>query len=153
MKQANKENLAYIINGLSMIAFFFLSSMIDIPLQIPILNLAGWILLGLGVLLVLLSSWTLLRHRGKGLIDWGIYGLVRHPMYLGAMLLFISWSFLLPHWTTLALTTLNVAIVYRFILQADSRNVEVFGKEYEQYAKEVPRINIMAGFIRSLRVG
>ena len=109
--------------------------------------------MGLGIFLILVSSYALIRNRGKGLIDWGIYGIVRHPMYVGAILIFLSWAFLLPHWLTLLLTLTNIAVVYWFILQADRQNIGLFGSQYEQYMESVPRVNILAGFLKSLRKG
>jgi protein-S-isoprenylcysteine O-methyltransferase Ste14 len=153
MKQEVKETLGYIINGISIAVYFFLLFAIGDPLGCPYFEYIGWILLGLGIFLILVSSYTLIRNRGKGLIDWGIYGIVRHPMYVGAILIFLSWAFLLPHWLTLLLTLTNIAIIYWFILQGDRRNIELFGGEYEQYIESVPRVNILAGFLKSLKKG
>lgn len=153
MKQEVKETLGYIINGISIAVYFFLLFAIGNPLGFPYFEYIGWILLGSGIFLILVSSYALIRNRGKGLIDWGIYGIVRHPMYVGAILIFLSWTFLLPHWLTLLLTLTNIAIVYWFILQADRQNIGLFGSQYEQYMESVPRVNILAGFLKSLRKG
>jgi protein-S-isoprenylcysteine O-methyltransferase Ste14 len=151
MKREVKETLGYIVNGISIAVFFFLSSALDVSLGWPYLKYIGWVFSGLGIFLIVVSSYTLIRNRGKGLIDWGIYCIVRHPMYVGAIMLFLSWAFLLPHWLTLLLSLVNIAIVYWFILQGDRRNIELFGSEYEEYIERVPRVNILAGFLRSLR--
>jgi protein-S-isoprenylcysteine O-methyltransferase Ste14 len=151
MKQDVKTTLGFIVNGISIVAFFFLGSVIEIPIGWPYLKYIGWILLGLGIILVVVSAYTLISNRGKGLIDWGIYGIVRHPMYVGAMLIYLSWSFFLPHWLTLLLSLVNIAILYWFILQGDRRNIELFGSAYEQYIERVPRVNFLAGFLKSLR--
>lgn len=151
MKQKALENLGYIINGLSIAAFFFLGNVIDVSLRWPFFKYIGWILLGIGLLLIAVSTYTLISNRGKGLIDWGIYGIVRHPMYVGAMLAFLSWVFFLPHWLTLILSSINITIVYLFILQGERRNIELFGSEYERYIENVPRANFMTGLLKSLR--
>jgi protein-S-isoprenylcysteine O-methyltransferase Ste14 len=151
MRQKIFENLGYFINGLSIAAFFFLGNVIDVSLHSPLFRYIAWILLGIGILLIVISTYILIRNRGKGLIDWGIYGIVRHPMYVGAMLAFLSWVFFLPHWLTLLLSSINIVIVYLFILQGDRRNIELFGREYEQYMERVPRSNFVAGIFKSLR--
>ncbi|MFX1300954.1 MAG: methyltransferase family protein [Promethearchaeota archaeon] len=151
MKQKALENLGYIINGLSIAAFFFLGNVIDVSLRWPFFKYIGWILLGIGLLLIAVSTYTLISNRGKGLIDWGIYGIVRHPMYVGAMLAFLSWVFFLPHWLTLILSSINITIVYLFILQGERRNIELFGSEYERYIENVPRANFMTRLLKSLR--
>jgi protein-S-isoprenylcysteine O-methyltransferase Ste14 len=153
MKQETKNTLGYIVNGISIAVFFFLGSVIEISVRWPYLKYIGWILLGLGIFFVVASTYTLISNRGKGLIDWGIYSILRHPMYVGAMLIYLSWSFFLPHWLTLLLSLTNIVILYGFILQGDLRNVELFGSEYEQYIERVPRVNFLAGFLKSLRRG
>jgi len=151
MKESVKETIGYIINGSSILLYIFLASAIDDPLCCPYLHYTGWILLAVGIILILASFSTLFRNRGKGLIEWGIYGIVRHPMYVGAILMYLSWVFLLPNWLALLLAITNVVIVYWFILQADRRNLDFFGSEYEHYVNSVPRANIVSGFLKSLR--
>ena len=150
MKMDIKEILGYTINTISIAAFIFLASVIDYPFPWPYFLYIGLILLGFGIFLVVISILTQIRNRGKGLIDWGIYGIVRHPMYLGAMLLFLSWTFLLPHWLTSILSIANIAIVYWFILQGELKNIDLFGREYVAYSKRVPRLNIFTGFLKYL---
>jgi protein-S-isoprenylcysteine O-methyltransferase Ste14 len=148
MDQEMKENLGYLVNGISIAVIIYLGSVLDISLRWPFINIIGWILFGLGILFVVVSTYTLIRNRGKGLIDWGIYSIVRHPMYLGAIMLFLSWVFLIPHWITLLLSIVNIYIVYIFILQGDQRNIELFGSEYTQYIGNVPRLNFVAGILK-----
>ena len=151
MKQKVFENLGFIINGLSIAAFIFMGSIIDVSLRWLLFRYIGWLLLGIGFFMIAVSTYTLISNRGKGLINWGIYSIVRHPMYVGAMLSFFSWVFFLPHWLTLFLSSINIAIVYLFILKGDRRNIELFGSAYEQYIESVPRLNFIAGFLKSLR--
>jgi protein-S-isoprenylcysteine O-methyltransferase Ste14 len=151
MKQKALENLGFIVNGVSIAVFIFLGNAVDVPLRWPVFKVIGWVLLGIGLILIAVSTYTLISNRGKGLIDWGIYGFVRHPMYVGAIMAFSSWVFFLPHWATVLLSSLNIVIVYLFILQGERRNIELFDSEYEQYIERVPRVNFIAGFLRSLR--
>ena len=145
------ENLGLVVNGLSIGAFIFLANVVDVSLRWPLFKYIGWILLGIGLFLIAASTYTLIRNRGKGLIDWSIYGIVRHPMYVGAILAFLSWVFFLPHWLTLLLSSINIVIVYLFILQGERRNIELFGSDYETYMENVPRVNFIAGFFKTLR--
>jgi protein-S-isoprenylcysteine O-methyltransferase Ste14 len=151
MKKETKETLGYVVHVLSFASFFFLASTLDIPdISTPIKYLA-WILLGFGLALVVLSIATLASNRGAGLIEWGIYGIVRHPMYLGAMALFLSWIFFLPQWIIVLISLVNIAIVYWSILQGDRQNITKFGAPYSRYMEKVPRINLLAGLIRRLQ--
>jgi protein-S-isoprenylcysteine O-methyltransferase Ste14 len=151
MKRETKDTLGYVINGLSMAAFFFLASSLDVSVGLPLVKYLAWILLGFGMCLIVLSSVTLIRHREEGLIARGVYGIVRHPMYLGAIVLFLSWIFFVPHWAILLISSVNIAIVYWYILQGDCRNIEKFGSPYERYMQAVPRINLMAGLLRRVQ--
>jgi protein-S-isoprenylcysteine O-methyltransferase Ste14 len=143
--------MGYIFNGLSIALFFYLASILEVSDSWLALAYLGWIFLGLGVALVVLSIAALVSKRGTGLIDQGIYALVRHPMYLGAMLCFLSFFFFLPHWFIFVLSFANIAIVYRFILQGDQINVAKFGNAYRRYMETVPGINLLAGIFRRIQ--
>jgi protein-S-isoprenylcysteine O-methyltransferase Ste14 len=151
MKQQTQETLGYVVNGLSFGFFFYLASILDIPDVSPPIKYLAWILLGFGLVLVVLSIATLVSNREAGLIEWGIYGIVRHPMYLGAMLLFLSWILFLPHWIVVLISAVNIAIVYWFILQGERQNITKFDDTYRRYIETVPRINLLAGLIRRLQ--
>lgn len=151
MKQKTKEILGYIVNGLSIPVFFYLASTLGVPDVLSPTKYLAWILLGFGVVLVVLSIATLFSYREAGLIELGIYGIVRHPMYLGAMLFLLSWIFFHPHWIIVLISFVNIAIVYWFILQGESQNVIKFGDAYKRYMETVPRINLLAGVFRRLQ--
>ena len=151
MKQQTKETLGCVVNGLSIAMFFYLASILDAPDVSPLIKYLAWILFGFGFVLIVLSIATLVRDRGAGLIEWGIYGIVRHPMYLGAMVLFLSWILFLPHWIIVLISSLNIAIVYWSILQGEHQNISKFGDTYVRYMETVPRINLLAGLIRRLQ--
>lgn len=112
MKQETKETLGYAVNGLSFVLYFYLASILNIPDVSPTTKYLAWVLFGSGLVLIVLSIATLVSNRGAGLIEWGIYAIVRHPMYLGAMVLFLSWIFFLPHWIIVLISSVNIAIVY-----------------------------------------
>ena len=111
----------------------------------------GFVLLGFGLLLVLLSVLTL---RGQGtdkVTDKGVYGLVRHPMYLGGLLLFFSHVFFCQHWLVILSTIIAIVCCYQLILSADKRNAEKFGDDYKRYMKKVPRMNLLSGIKRKVQ--
>lgn len=74
---------------------------------------------------------------GKGLIKTGVYGIVRHPLYLSGIVLFISQPVITRNW----LTVQALAVIY-FIYGAfieEKRLIRRFGQEYIDYMKQVPR--------------
>jgi protein-S-isoprenylcysteine O-methyltransferase Ste14 len=151
MKQETKETSGYVVNGLSFALFFYLASILDVPDVSPPIKYLAWIILGFGLVLVVLSVVTLVSNREAGLVKWGIYGIVRHPMYLGAMVCFFSWIFFLPHWTIASISSVNIAIIYWQILQGERQNITKFGDTYRRYMETVPRINLLAGLVRYLQ--
>ena len=145
------ETLGYIVHVLSFASFFYLASTVDILPLPPTIQFFAWALLGSGVVLIVLSIVALSRSRGEGLIERGIYGIVCHPMYLGAIVLFLSWIFFCPHWSIILISAVNITIVYAFILQGERQNINKFGDVYEHYMESVPGINIVMGVVRRLQ--
>jgi protein-S-isoprenylcysteine O-methyltransferase Ste14 len=153
MNSKAQETIGYLINGLSIAVYIYLAFVLDVPDFLAPLRYFGWVLLVLGMGLVALSLAALVSNRGAGLMEGGIYGLVRHPMYLGAIVCFSSFFFFLPHWLILLLASVNIAVIYAFILQGDKQNLSKFGNAYRRYMERVPRINLLAGIVRRLRSG
>jgi len=123
------------------------------PPKIKGLVVVGYIILGLGGLFVTLSLVTLLRKGVDTVIDSGIFCIIRHPMYLGGILLFVSHLFIGQHWLIAINTMVASYCCYLTILSGDERNLEKFGEAYKQYMELVPRINFIYGIIRCIRRG
>jgi protein-S-isoprenylcysteine O-methyltransferase Ste14 len=121
--------------------------------------LAGAVWL-VGVALLVASILTL-RHRGQAsegrsyveteaLISTGVYGLVRHPLYLGWMVMYVAMVLLKPNWI-LALAGITGSVcVYWIAVQEEVSLKEKFGASYRRYMEAVPRFNLAAGAIRFL---
>lgn len=149
MKRETKDNLLMIIIGI----VFFLNMLLlqfASPILVELFYL-GWIILGIGALFVVLS---VLKLRGKGtsrVTDSGIYGIVRHPMYLGGLIMFLSHFFFGQNWMIAVNTLIGILCCYQSILSGDQRNLEKFGEDYKQYMERVPRINFISGIVRVVR--
>ena len=111
----------------------------------------GWIIFGVGAFLYVLSVFTLRRKGVSSIVESGIYGIVRHPMYLGAMVMFFSHIFLGQNWIVAIGTIVAIVCCYLIILSGDQRNIEKFGDDYKRYMQKVPRMNFALGVIRLLR--
>jgi protein-S-isoprenylcysteine O-methyltransferase Ste14 len=152
MKRISLDTAGMAVNGLSIALFFYLASTLDVP-NVPIIfKCFAWLLFTAGLILIILSAGTLMANREADLMDRGVYGVIRHPMYLGAMLLFLAWIFFLPHWIVLIVSFTNIVIVYWFTLQGERNNISKFGDTYKQYMERVPRINLIVGLFRILRI-
>ena len=67
------------------------------------------------------------------------------------MLVFVALIFLAQHWLVLALAVLGIICVYLITIQEERRLISRFGEEYLDYARDVPRFNILAGALQVLR--
>jgi protein-S-isoprenylcysteine O-methyltransferase Ste14 len=145
------EVSGYAVNSGSILMFIYLVSTFEITDGLRSLRYIGWVLIIFGFSLMVLSILSLFRNKGAGLIEGGVYGIVRHPMYLGAMLCFLSFVFFFPHWLSPFISSADIAIIFWFILEEEKQDRIRFGKVYEQYVKTVPGINLSAGIYRRLR--
>jgi len=148
MKQEAKDNILMVILG---ITFFLNIIMMNLfPPTIEELVVAGYTILGIGALFFILSVYTLRRKGTGNVVDSGIYSIVRHPMYLGGMVMFFSHIFLGQNWIVAISTIVGIVCCYIIILSADQRNIEKFGDDYKLYIQKVPRANFLLGIIRLL---
>ena len=152
MSGKTKDN---ILMGITGVVFFLNMLMLNIPLLnvsfIEELIIVGWILLGIGALFVLLSVLKLRRKGTSNVIDSGVYGVVRHPMYLGGMVMFLSHIFFGQKWIILISTVIGVYCCYLLIHSEDQQNIEKFGDDYKRYKEKVPGMNFVIGVIRMLQ--
>jgi len=146
MRRDTKENILMVILGIT----FFLNIIIMnlFPPTIEKLVIVGYIILGIGALFFILSVFTLRKKGTSHVVDSGIYGIVRHPMYLGAMVMFFSHIFFGQNWIVVISTVIAIMCCYLIIKLGDQRNIEKFGEEYKIYMQKVPRMNFFAGIIR-----
>jgi protein-S-isoprenylcysteine O-methyltransferase Ste14 len=143
-----KENASYAVHILTFIAYFVLLFVLETPPALHFLQCIGLVLFVFGILFLVFSLFALLRNKRGKLIQTGVYGIVRHPMYLGAILLFTAMVCFLPHWIMLLLSAINIIIVYRFMVEGDAKNIEKFGIVYREYMTQVPRASPLLGLIR-----
>jgi len=99
----------------------------------------GVVSVGMGIYLVQQSHRLVIDAEEPGLVDWGVYSVTRHPMYLGSMLLELG----------VVLTTMSVpALVFwiviffmynRFAAYEENSLIDLLGDEYRDYQKRVRR--------------
>jgi protein-S-isoprenylcysteine O-methyltransferase Ste14 len=109
-----------------------------------LLQVISWILLILSAYIVI-AGYLLLKRKGKPsanfentslLVRSGIYGYIRHPLYLSVFLLGTGVVFKDPGPAQLVLGVINLIAVW-FTSRIEEREmVEKFGEEYRIYMKE-----------------
>ena len=114
------------------------------------INTMFWVGIGiiiLSLVLFSLSYFAMREHpeKKKIVVDWGIYGVFRHPLVMGGNLgtlgvIVAGWNpssiLYIILWVYLAVYVIFNRIAMR---NEEKRNVERFGQEYVDYMKKVPR--------------
>ena len=107
-------------------------------------QLISWILLILS-LYVVLTGYLLLKRKGKPdsnfentsqLVKSGIYGYIRHPLYLSVFLLGTGVMMKNPGSAQLILGVINLIAVYITALIEENEMISKFGGDYRGYMKE-----------------
>lgn len=96
---------------------------------------------------IVAGAWRVLlqaQKEGK-LAKTGAYGVVRHPQYVGFIVVMLGFLFQWPTLLTLIMFPILVVMYVRLAKREEAAVREVFGEEYREYAKRVP------GFIPKLR--
>ncbi|UCG01945.1 MAG: isoprenylcysteine carboxylmethyltransferase family protein [Candidatus Heimdallarchaeota archaeon] len=130
---------------------FILLILQDVVLVVPIMNftipLAHLIIF---VPIIIIVLWISLKgvsevtlkvaetHRAEKVITTGVYSIVRHPQYLGAVLAHLGISILLSALYSLLLTPLLMIYIYLISWKEEKELVKEFGKDYEEYKAQVP---------------
>ncbi len=83
------------------------------------------------------------------LVTTGIYSLVRHPQYAALPLLNLGMMLISQHWVVVAAGVPAIIMFYLDAIRADAVCIAKFGEPYKQYMREVPRMNLILGTMRS----
>lgn len=85
------------------------------------------------------------------LVDSGLYGLVRHPQFLGCIMLMFASILVSQHWLS-AIIGIPISVwLYTEISKEEKGLMIRFGDGYKRYVKKVPRMNFLVGIRRLLR--
>ncbi len=99
----------------------------------------GSLITFLGVLLIVLG-WREVYRARDSLATGGIYRYLRHPQYLGILLVTAGW---LVHWPTipgLVMWPVLVVLYRRLARSEDAYLAQKFGEAYQEYANRTPML-------------
>lgn len=121
----------------------------------------GWAILVVGLVLIVLAMATLRSkgRAGKGesytqtttVVDSGVYAIVRHPLYLGWLLMYVAVVLFSQHWLVVLMGLLGIVCMYLICQDEDQYLIEKFGDRYREYMQAVPALNVVVAIIRRLR--
>ncbi len=90
-----------------------------------------------GMLLVIFGWKQIFRTKDK-LVTTGVYSRVRHPQYLGFLLITLGMNVLWVTFSTLLLWPVLAFLYYRLAKEEDKQMEEKFGEEFLEYKSKVP---------------
>ena len=82
------------------------------------------------------------------LVKRGIYSVVRHPLYLGWLLMYPAAMLVSQHWPVILLGAAGAGSMLAICREADRELAGKFGASYAEYMREVPQLNLVAGIAR-----
>lgn len=80
-----------------------------------------------------------------------LYALLRHPQYLGYILMALGFTCLSQHWVSVCLASLTTVLFYFQIIREEEYCLQKFGDDYLDYCKTVPRLNFIKGISRKMK--
>jgi len=83
-------------------------------------------------------------------VDRGVYSIVRHPQYVGYVLLTLGFAALSQHAFTSILGVCSAGAFYVQSLKEEAFFRKQLGQEYSEYMRRIPRFNFLAGLSRYL---
>jgi len=96
-------------------------------------------LLAAGASLVVLGWATVYRGQGK-LVTSGIYQHLRHPQYLGLILIVLAFNIQWPTLPTLLMAPILIGMYVRLSRREDRELATVFGQVFIEYRQQVPAL-------------
>lgn len=95
------------------------------------------VLIGAGMTLVAVGWVTVYRGRDR-LVTEGLYRFVRHPQYLGLILIVLGFNVMWPTLLTLVMAPILIVMYVRLARQEDEELATVFGEAFLPYAARTP---------------
>ena len=109
----------------------------------------GVVLIVIGLVIRIQSIWTLKQYftysvakiENHKLIETGLYKSIRHPGYLGQLIIFIGISTLLSNWLSIVFMIIPIAIGYIYRIKIEERfMIEQIGENYLNYINRTKRL-------------
>jgi protein-S-isoprenylcysteine O-methyltransferase Ste14 len=99
----------------------------------------GLIITFIGLILVFAGWRSIYKSRQKeAVVDKGIYRYVRHPQYLGLILIISGWLIHWPTIPTLIMWPILIVLYYRLARKEEKYLESQYGEKYLLYEKSVP---------------
>jgi protein-S-isoprenylcysteine O-methyltransferase Ste14 len=122
------------------VAMFFSWRWSDNTVWDFVIEWTGYVFLLLGVALRIWSTLYIGQHKSKKLITKGPFSICRNPLYIGSLLVLTGVSLCFENLVLLAIGLVLIVPIHIFVVLAEEKHLfELFGQQYAEYAKRVPR--------------
>jgi protein-S-isoprenylcysteine O-methyltransferase Ste14 len=86
-------------------------------------------------------TYTVTKIENHALIETGLYKMIRHPGYLGQLIIFLGISTSLSNWISIIFMIVSVLIGYVYRIKTEEKfMVEQMGQKYIDYQKKTCRL-------------
>ena len=127
------------LHGHLLAALLALAGVWDLETGVTIVMVVSVLMLLLGGYLVV-TGWRQIYSAKEPLVTNGLYGVVRHPQYLGII---IGTAAFIIQWPTIITVAMWPILTYAYYWQAKREEMELqekFGEEYSRYKEKVPML-------------
>ncbi len=120
---------------------FLISVILNSFIPLIIRFILFFIIMCLGIILIYLSRKELFPDGELTgiLLTEGIFSRVRHPLYLGGLLIYLSFIFLSISLISIALFVINFILFNKMATYEEKILEDIFGNLYLDYRKQVPK--------------
>ena len=156
-----KDIILYLFLGILFVGQVFLCFISYNGAGLDFVLYIGWAVFAFSIILGWLSRLAF-EEKGKSpegksfihttvVVESGIYAVVRHPMYLSGVLLFVSLVLISQHWLSLIFSIPVIVYFYIGTCSEERSSIKKFGDTYIAYMQRVPRMNLLLGIFRFWR--
>jgi len=86
-------------------------------------------------------TYSVAKVENHKLIETGLYKFIRHPGYLGQLIIFIGISTSISNWLSILLMMISIGIGYIYRIKVEERfMIEQIGEKYLNYQKRTKRL-------------
>jgi len=156
-----KDVVLYLVLGLLFIGQIVLCILFYNWANLDWLLYLRWAILAIGFLMEMISGRAFQERGGAPdkkrwlqttvVVDSGIYAIVRHPIYLGGILIVLALILISQHWLSVIFGIPIMVFSYASMRSEEQYNIEKFGDDYKRYMERVPQMNFFLGIIRLTR--
>jgi protein-S-isoprenylcysteine O-methyltransferase Ste14 len=133
----------YVLNFIVLLSAFFLNHLkISILFNNPLVAFWGNLIMLIGLLIRVYATWSLKEYYTRTLkiqtnqkiVDFGLYRYLRHPGYLGSIMIWIGAGLSSNNYIVMLIVSLLTLIVYYYRIQSEEKMlIDAFGEEYKNY--------------------